>query len=75
MRQGLLVVGQAQVCQEVLPHAEAVTAAAGTEPRVVTRVEDGDEEPAVAASTPSPVDVEEVLAIEAIDDKGMSSAR
>ena len=58
-----------------MAHAVAVAAAAGTDAAVVARVEDTDEEPAVAAASPAPVEVEEVFAVEAVEHEGVAAAR
>ena len=58
-----------------MTHAVAVAAAAGSDAAVVAGIEDAYEEIAVAAATPTPVDVEEIVAVEAIEHEGMSAAR
>ena len=72
---GTIGVGQAKVEECILSHAVTVATATCTDTAVIARIENSDEEPAVAAASPAPVHVEEVVAIEAVEHERMSAAR
>ena len=69
-----VIVGQTKMEEGILTHAVAVAAAAGSDAAGVARVENAYEEPTVAAASPAPVDMEEVVAIESVEHKGMTTA-
>ena len=71
----IVVVGQTQIEECTLAHAVTVAAAACTNAAVVAWIQDADEEPAVAAASPTPIEVEEVVAIEAVEHEGMTATR
>ena len=71
----IVAVGQAEVEECPLAHAIAIAAAACSDAAVVARIEDANEEPAVAAASPSPVEVEEVVAVETVENKSMATTR
>ena len=59
----------------ILSETISIAATAGTNAGTGVRIKDGKQEIVVQITSPSPVDVEEIVAVIAVDDESMSSTR